>query len=88
MRKLLTQIHLPALGPGDRFAGIPTGGDNVQLGEFVEPGIQTHESWQLPAEYDWNMPGLSREPVENNHQDSVEGGLYWLWDMTWNEVGG
>lgn len=88
MRKLLTQIYLPALGPGDRSAGIPTGGDNIQLGGFVEPGIQTHESWQLPAEYDWNMPGLSREPVENNHQDSVEGGLYWLWDMTWNEVGG
>ncbi|KAF7520434.1 hypothetical protein PCG10_009225 [Penicillium crustosum] len=83
----LTSVQY-ALGPGDRSAGIPTGGDNIQLGEFVEPGIQTHETWQLPAEYDWNMPGLSREPVENNHQDSVEGGLYWLWDMTWNEVGG
>ncbi|KAJ5515890.1 hypothetical protein N7527_007450 [Penicillium freii] len=88
MMRLLTQVYFPALGPGDRSAGIPTGGDNIQLGEFVEPGIQTHEAWQLPAEYDWNMPGLSREPVENNHQDSVEGGLYWLWDMTWNEVGG
>ncbi|KAG0153631.1 hypothetical protein PDIDSM_2285 [Penicillium digitatum] len=77
-----------ALGPGDRSAGIATGGDNLQLGDIVEPGMQTHESWQLPAEYDWNMPGLSWEPVENNHQDSVEGGLYWLWDMTWNGIGG
>lgn len=88
MMRLLTQICFPALGPGDRSAGISTIGDNIQLGEFVEPSIQTHEAWQLPAEYDWNMPGLSREPVESNHQDSVEGGLYWLWDMTWNEVGG
>jgi hypothetical protein len=84
---LLTQICFSALGPGDRSAGIHVG-DNLQPREFVEPGIPAHEVWQLPAEYDWNMPSLSREPVENDHQDSVEGGLYWLWDMTWNGVGG
>ncbi|KGO67729.1 Transcription factor, fungi [Penicillium italicum] len=83
----LTSVQY-ALVPGDRSAGIPTGEDNLQFGEFVEPGMQTNESWQLPAEYDWNMPGLSREPVENNHHDSAEGGLYWLWDMTWNGGGG
>ncbi|KAJ5265590.1 transcriptional regulator family: Fungal Specific TF [Penicillium chrysogenum] len=82
----LTSVQY-ALGPGDRSAGIHVG-DNLQPREFVEPGIPAHEVWQLPAEYDWNMPGLSREPVENDHQDSVEGGLYWLWDMTWNGVGG
>ncbi|KAJ5813021.1 transcriptional regulator family: Fungal Specific TF [Penicillium robsamsonii] len=81
----LTSVQY-ALGPGDR-SGIPTGGENLQFREFVEPGIQTHEVWQ-PAEYDWSMPGLAREPLENTHQDSVEGGLYWLWDMTWNGVGG
>jgi hypothetical protein len=48
-----------------------TGGDNLQLGDIVEPGMQTHESWQLPAEYDWNMPGLSWEPLGPKLEEDV-----------------
>ncbi|KAJ5431381.1 Transcription factor [Penicillium cf. griseofulvum] len=76
--------RLPDLSRADRLNNSLT---SVQyaLGLGDRSGIHTGGVWQ-PAEYDWSMSGLSREPVENNHQDNVEGGLYWLWDMTWNGV--
>jgi hypothetical protein len=71
------------MGPGDFSSSIPTGADNLPSHELAEPNLQSNGTWQLASE-DWNMPGFSRSVAEDTYQDSVEGGLYWLWDMTWN----
>jgi hypothetical protein len=83
MKNLLMHICFLALGPGDFSASIPTGADNLPHHEFAGSYSQSHGSWQLPSD-DWSMPGFSRGAVEDTYQDSIEGGLYWLWDMTWN----
>lgn len=48
--------------------------------------MQPHGSWQLPTEHDWSIFNGSLEGVQDSHFDSIDGGLCWLWDTTWNGI--
>lgn len=72
------------VAPDDRSLGMPVNGNS----QNCEPvSTQTQSNWQLPVEYEWNGLGVSSEAVEDSYHRDAEGGLYWLWDMAWNETG-
>lgn len=78
---------LPVLGPGDdRSSDIPAGGDNPRNREFPEQDVQPSGGWQLPAESNWSLPAVPQAALEESFQQTLDDGLYWLWDMTWNGV--
>ncbi|CAG7931493.1 unnamed protein product [Penicillium olsonii] len=83
MHKLLMRVCVIAMGPAELSVN-----PSVQTRDmaFQEPqmGAQNNILWQQTD--DWNMPGFSRFIPEDTYQDNTEGGLYWLWDMTWNET--
>lgn len=73
------------MAPDDRSLGMSINGNS----QNCEPvSTQTQSNWQLPVEYEWNGLGVSSsEAVEDSYHRDAEGGLYWLWDMAWNETG-
>ncbi|QKX52984.1 uncharacterized protein TRUGW13939_00055 [Talaromyces rugulosus] len=82
---LLMWLFFPVLGPGnDGQSSIPTEGPERR--GFSEQGMQPHSNYQLPAEYDSSMYGGSQDGVHDSHMENIDGGLYWLWDTTWNGI--
>lgn len=42
--------------------------------------------WQ-PTAQDWNVTGnVQNTGIDNLYNENMDGGLYWLWDMTWSEL--
>jgi hypothetical protein len=40
-----------------------------------------------PSAQDWGVTGnVQNTGIDNLYHENMDGGLYWLWDMTWNEV--
>ncbi|OOQ81968.1 C6 transcription factor [Penicillium brasilianum] len=74
-----------ALGPGDdRLSAISHGGDFPRAHETVNQSGHPIGMWQPPAQ-DWNVAeNVQTAGVNNFYDENMEGGLYWLWDMTWN----
>lgn len=74
------------MAPDDRTIGMSIN-ESIQDGEPIT--TQTQSIWQLPMDYEWGGFGVSSSEAvgHSNHRDA-ESGLYWLWDMTWNETGG
>lgn len=70
------------MAPNDRSFNTP-----VQHCVSPEQNVQPNV-WQVPAEYEWNGASISPRVMEDSYHRDVESGLYWLWDMTWNGVGG
>jgi hypothetical protein len=85
---LLTRhVSLIALGPGDdRFSGLPPGGEFPRSHESVQQNEHTNGMWQTSVQ-DWDVTGnVQNTGIDNLYNENMDGGLYWLWDMTWNEV--
>ncbi|KAK9859156.1 hypothetical protein MYU51_016219 [Penicillium brevicompactum] len=72
-----------ALGPTEFGASIPSDSRENSYHENG-PGIQNEIPWQSTD--DWTMSSFTRPLGEEVYQDNTEGGLYWLWDMTWNQT--
>ncbi|CAG7960041.1 unnamed protein product [Penicillium salamii] len=72
-----------ALGPAELYAYPSAQAQDAPYQE-LEMGMQNNILGQ-PTE-DWSMSGFPRPVAEDTYQDNIEGGLYWLWDMTWNET--
>lgn len=74
-----------ALGPGDglSFATFQ-GGDAPRNHEIIEQVRQPRGMSQLHTQ-EWEVSASAQTPVGNTfYGENVDGGLYWLWDMTWN----
>ena len=72
------------MGPGDdRLFGNPTNGEAPPGHELVANNEDPSGLWQAPAQ-DWNMSeNILGAGDENFFDGNMDGGLYWLWDMTW-----
>ena len=79
---LIQNLRL-ALGPTEFGASIHS---DSRENSYHENGlgIQNEIPWQSTD--DWTMSGFTRPLGEDVYQDNTEGGLYWLWDMTWNQT--
>lgn len=78
-------IFFIALGPGDdQFLGAPPDGNFHRNNESIE----LHEpSGTMPQMFanNWNVLGDTQATgAENFFDQTIDGGLTWLWDMTWN----
>lgn len=74
-----------ALGPGDdRFFGTPPSGNILPGHESIEQSGHSNGVWQPPAQ-GWDVPeSIQSASLGNSYDGNMEGGIYWLWDMTWN----
>lgn len=74
-----------ALGPGDGFSfGTLAGGDVPRYYEAVEQSGPARGMLQVQTQ-GWDASESTQNTVGSNfYGENLEGGLYWLWDMTWN----
>ncbi|KAJ6001581.1 hypothetical protein N7499_002516 [Penicillium canescens] len=84
LNQSLTSVQ-HVLGTGnDGPSSIPTGTESPARRVYSDQEMLPRGNWQFPAEYDWNIFGGSQELAQDSHMDNIDGGLCWLWDMTWN----
>lgn len=72
------------MAPGDdQLLGNLPGGEAPSGQEHVANNGDPNSSWEVPSQA-WNMPGnVHSAGAENFFDGNMDGGLYWLWDMTW-----
>lgn len=51
---------------------------------FADEGTQLRGNWQPSIGSDWNFSGIPEETLQGSAYDTIDGGLCWLWDTTWN----
>lgn len=78
-----------ALAPGDI---VPVDFHMIRDDHYTEQLFaevaQPENSWPQPLEATgWNPTSLPLEGTEDDVFNNGDGGLYWLWDMTWNGTG-
>lgn len=71
-------------GSNDVVSSLAPGADIPVQRSIADEGIQQRGNWNLPSGYDWNVPGIPGDDLRESTYDTIDGGLGWLWDTTWN----
>jgi hypothetical protein len=71
----------------DRFLDFRVGRENHPPRDLLQESMRPDDQWQLSAPRDWGDLGVPSGSIENSTDGIGEGGLYWLWDMSWNGAG-
>ncbi|KAB8204096.1 fungal-specific transcription factor domain-containing protein [Aspergillus parasiticus] len=87
LNESLTTVH-HVLPPGnDRSVNILSG-ENHQTHQTPNQNTESQFPLQVPMDYGWDGAGAVPMGVEDPYLGNGESGMYWLWDMTWDGMGG